>query len=60
MEGVFFCSLFKFTGHELDIRVFCMTGPVDESKNQLPDILCVIQVWCIFGIRLNNSHGTGL
>ena len=22
-------------------------GPVDESKNQLPDILCVIQV-CIF------------
>jgi len=24
-----------------------MTGPVDESKNQLPDILCVIQV-CIF------------
>jgi len=24
-----------------------MTGPVDESKNQLPDILCVIQV-CIW------------
>ena len=27
-----------------------MTGPVDESKNQLPDILCVIQV-CIFSIN---------
>jgi len=26
-----------------------MAGPVDESKNQLPDILCVIQV-CIFSI----------
>jgi N-acetyltransferase 10 len=25
----------------------CLIGPVDESKNQLPDILCVIQVLII-------------
>jgi len=26
----------------------CLIGPVDESKNQLPDILCVIQVLITF------------
>lgn len=28
----------------LEIKLYHSTGPVDESKNHLPDILCVIQV----------------
>jgi hypothetical protein len=46
---ILFCSDVKIYGTWFKQKSICMTGPVDESKNQLPDILCVIQV-CIFGI----------
>lgn len=29
----------------MNIRIYVVSGPVDESKNRLPDILCVIQVF---------------
>lgn len=32
---------------------FLCAGPVDESKNQLPDILCVIQVCICFPFMVN-------
>lgn len=44
--GIFYFSIQAW--NRLLVTYF-NTGPVDESKNQLPDILCVIQV-CIFVI----------
>lgn len=29
----------------MNIHIYVVSGPVDESKNRLPDILCVIQVF---------------
>lgn len=45
--GIYLVSVHLFT-IVTTIGIFTLnpTGPVDESKNHLPDILCVIQVCC--------------
>ncbi|XP_021834012.1 RNA cytidine acetyltransferase 1 [Prunus avium] len=53
MMALYVASHYKNSPNDLQLmadapahHLFVLLGPVDESKNQLPDILCVIQV-CI-------------
>ncbi|KAJ6907990.1 hypothetical protein NC651_018431 [Populus alba x Populus x berolinensis] len=55
MMALYVASHYKNSPNDLQLmadapahHLFVMLGPVDESKNQLPDILCVIQV-CLEG-----------
>ncbi|WJX23106.1 hypothetical protein P8452_12349 [Trifolium repens] len=55
MMSLFVASHYKNSPNDLQLmsdapahHLFVLLGPVDESKNQLPDILCVIQV-CLEG-----------
>ncbi|KAJ0971387.1 hypothetical protein J5N97_019346 [Dioscorea zingiberensis] len=51
MMALYVASHYKNSPNDLQLmadapshQLFVLLGPVDESKNQLPDILCVIQV----------------
>ncbi|XP_050292456.1 RNA cytidine acetyltransferase 1 [Quercus robur] len=55
MMALYVASHYKNSPNDLQLmadapahHLFVLLGPVDESKNQLPDILCVIQV-CLEG-----------
>lgn len=55
MMALYVSSHYKNSPNDLQLmadapahHLFVLLGPVDESKNQLPDILCVIQV-CLEG-----------
>lgn len=55
MMALFVASHYKNSPNDLQLmadapahHLFVLLGPVDESKNQLPDILCVMQV-CLEG-----------
>ncbi|KAJ6916791.1 hypothetical protein NC652_019265 [Populus alba x Populus x berolinensis] len=55
MMALYVASHYKNSPNDLQLmadapahHLFVMLGPVDESKNELPDILCVIQV-CLEG-----------
>ncbi|KAF7840044.1 RNA cytidine acetyltransferase 1 isoform X1 [Senna tora] len=55
MMALYVASHYKNAPNDLQLmadapahHLFVLLGPVDESKNQLPDILCVIQV-CLEG-----------
>ncbi|CAJ2676937.1 unnamed protein product [Trifolium pratense] len=55
MMALYVASHYKNSPNDLQLmadapahHLFVLLGPVDESKNQLPDILCVVQV-CLEG-----------
>ncbi|KAJ7945318.1 RNA cytidine acetyltransferase [Quillaja saponaria] len=55
MMALYVASYYKSSPNDLQLmanapenHLFVLLGPVDDSKNQLPDILCVIQV-CLEG-----------
>ncbi|GAA0144820.1 RNA processing factor [Lithospermum erythrorhizon] len=55
MMALYVASHYKNSPNDLQLmadapahHLFVLLGPVDESKNQLPDVLCVIQV-CLEG-----------
>ncbi|XP_034220704.1 RNA cytidine acetyltransferase 2 isoform X2 [Prunus dulcis] len=61
MMALYVASHYKNSPNDLQLmadapahHLFVLLGPVDESKNQLPDILCVIQV-CLEGQISRNS-----
>ncbi|XP_010249467.1 PREDICTED: RNA cytidine acetyltransferase 2-like [Nelumbo nucifera] len=61
MMALYVASHYKNSPNDLQLmadapahHLFVLLGPVDESKNHLPDILCVIQV-CLEGQISRNS-----
>ncbi|KAM3230439.1 hypothetical protein ACQJBY_033759 [Aegilops geniculata] len=54
MMALYVASHYKNSPNDLQLmadapahHLFVLLGPVNESENQLPDILCVIQVWIL-------------
>ncbi|KAL9329702.1 hypothetical protein ACSQ67_004705 [Phaseolus vulgaris] len=64
MMALYVASHYKNSPNDLQLmadapahHLFVLLGPVDESKNQLPDILCVIQISRESAIRsLSDGH----
>jgi tRNA(Met) C34 N-acetyltransferase TmcA len=59
MMALYVASHYKNSPNDLQLmadapahHLFVLLGPVDESKNQLPDILCVVQVLNCFLLDL--------
>ncbi|KAL8138293.1 hypothetical protein V2J09_004294 [Rumex salicifolius] len=66
MMALYVASHYKNSPNDLQLmsdapahHLFVLLGPVDESKNHLPDILCVIQV-CLEGQISRKSAMTSL
>ncbi|XP_074273560.1 RNA cytidine acetyltransferase 2-like [Silene latifolia] len=66
MMALYVASHYKNSPNDLQLmadapahHLFVLLGPVDESKNHLPDILCVVQV-CLEGEISSDSAKTSL